>query len=108
MTSCFEDGFERINEALQEVKVIIFRIPQDPLELVQTNWSTQLCHALECYNVTAEGDSKDPININIPEVEGHREVEGLQVENPDITAPLKTKQVNIGTKEEPKFAKIED
>lgn len=54
MTFSFEDGFESIDEALQEVKAMIFRIPQDPLELVQPYWSTQLCHALECYNMTAE------------------------------------------------------
>lgn len=31
----FEDGFDCIDEALQEVKETIFRIPQDPLDLVQ-------------------------------------------------------------------------
>jgi len=35
MTFSFEDGFKRIDEALQEVKATIFRIPQGPLELVQ-------------------------------------------------------------------------
>lgn len=35
MTFSFEDGFKRIDEDLYEVKVVIFRIPQDPLELVQ-------------------------------------------------------------------------
>lgn len=54
-----------------------------------------------------EGEDEDPRNINIPEVKDHREVEGLQIENSDITAPLKTRQVNIGTKAEPKFVKIE-
>jgi len=58
--------------------------------------------------VTAEGADEDLRNINIPEAEGHREVEGPPIENPDITVPLKTKQVNIGTKVEPNFAKIED
>ena len=32
----------------------------------------------------------------------------LQNENPDITMPLKMKQVNIGTKEEPKYATLGD
>lgn len=74
MTFSFEDGFERIDEALQEVKAVIFRISQDPLELVHLEWSTQLCHALECYNVTAEGEDKDPRNINILDAKGHRAV----------------------------------
>jgi len=104
----FEDGFESIDEALQEVKAAIFRIPQDPLELIQPDWSTQLRHALECYNMTAKGEDEDPRNINIPEVEGHREVEGLQIENPYITMPLKTNQINIGIEAELKFMKIGD
>eukprot|EP00253_Pinus_taeda_P035509 PITA_35509 len=70
--------------------------------------TTQLCHALECYNVTTEEEDEDPRNINILEIEGHHEVEGPQIGNPDITTPLKTRQVNIGTEAEPKFAKIGD
>jgi len=58
--------------------------------------------------MTAKGEDDDPRNINIPEVEEYRKVDGLKIENPDITTPLKTKQVNIGTKEESKFAKIGD
>lgn len=104
----FEDGFESIDEALQEVKATILRIPHDPLELIQQDWSTQLRHALECYNMTVEEEDEDPRNINIPEAKGHRKVEGLQMENHNITAPLKTKQVNIGTKVKLKFAKIGD
>ena len=76
--------------------------------MVQPDWSTQLCHALECYNMTTEGEDEDPKNINIPEAEGDRKVEGLQIENLDITMSLKTRQVNIGTKAELNFAKIVD
>ena len=108
MTFSFEDGFKRIDEALQEVKAVIFRIPQDSLDLIQPDLTTQLCHALECYNVTTEEEDEDPRNINILEVEGHHEVVGPQIENPDITTPLKTRQVNIGTEAEPKFVKIGD
>lgn len=35
MTFSFEDGFDNIDEALQEVKATIFKIPQDPLNLIQ-------------------------------------------------------------------------
>lgn len=104
----FEDVFESIDEALQEGKTTIFIIPRDPLELIQPNWSTQRCHALECYNVTIEGDDEDPRNINIPEAEDHHEFEGPPIENPDITMPLKTRQVNIGMEVEPKFPKSGD
>ena len=62
---------------------MIFRIPQDPLDLIQPDWTTQLSHMLECYNVTMEEEDEDPRKINIPYTEGHRKVEGLQLENPD-------------------------
>ena len=76
MTFKFEDGFECINEALQEVTETILGIPHDPLDLIQSDWTTQLCHALECYNVTFEEEEEDPRIINIPEAEAHHEVEG--------------------------------
>ena len=40
MTFSFEEGFDCIDEALQEVKAMIFRIPQDPLDLIQPDWTT--------------------------------------------------------------------
>jgi len=35
--------------------------------------------------VTVEEEDKDPRKVNIPETEGHREVEGSQIKYPDIT-----------------------
>lgn len=55
-----------------------------------------------------EGEDEDPQNINIPKVEGHHEGEVLHIENLDITVPLKTRKVNIGTDMKPKFVKIGD
>ncbi len=55
----FEHGFDCIDEALQEVKAVIFRIPHDHLDLVQPDWTTQLSHALEWHNVTAEEEDED-------------------------------------------------
>jgi len=40
MKFSFEDGFDCIDEALQEVKASIFRIPLDPLDLIQPDWIT--------------------------------------------------------------------
>lgn len=108
MTFSFEDGFKSINGELQEVKVAILRTPQDPLELIRLDWSTQLHHALECYNVTVERDDEDQRKINISKVECHHEFEGPQIQNPDITAPLKTRQVNIGIEVELKILDIGD
>ena len=67
-----------------------------------------MCRALECYNVTVEAEDEDPQKIKIPETKGHCEVQGPHIENPDITASGKTKQVNIGMEVEPKFVKIGD
>ena len=75
MTFSFEDRFDYIEEALQEVKAAVFRIPQDPLDLIQPEWATQLSHALEFYNVTVEEEDEDLGKINIPETKGHRELE---------------------------------
>lgn len=66
LTFVFEDGFASNNETLQKIKASIFRIPQELMEWVKPYWSTQLCHALECYNVTAKEEDDDPRNINIP------------------------------------------
>lgn len=106
LTFSFKDGFARIDEALHEIKEIIFITLPEPMQWAQLDWSTLLCHALECYNVTVEEEDEYPRNINIPDVEGHRKVEGPQIENPDITTSLKTEQVNIGTEAELKCANI--
>lgn len=66
----FEYGFKIIDEAPQEVKASIFKILQEPLELIQPDWSTQLRHALECYNVVVEGEDEHLRNINIPKNRG--------------------------------------
>ena len=58
--------------------------------------------------MTSEGENEDTRNIDISKAKCHREVEGLQIENLDITVPLKTKQVHIGIEAEPKLTKIGD
>jgi len=108
MMFSFEDRFESINEALQEVKIEIFKILRDSLDLIQPYWTTHLSHMLECYNVTVEEEDEDSRNINILETEGHRDIEGPQLENSNITKPLKTRQVKIGTEAKSKFANIWD
>jgi len=35
LTFSFEDGFTSIDEALQEIKVVIFRMPTEPWEWTQ-------------------------------------------------------------------------
>jgi len=56
--------------------------------------------------VTVNREENDLRNINSPKVEGHHDVEGPRIENPNITASLKTKQVNIRMEEKLKFEKL--
>lgn len=63
---------------------------------------------LECYNVSTREEDEDLQKINIPKTEGHCEVQGPQIENPDISVPVKTKRVNIGMEAEPKFVTLSD
>ena len=60
LTFRFEDGFESIDEALQEIKATIFRTPKETIEWAQPDWSAQLRYALECYNVTIEEEEEYP------------------------------------------------
>lgn len=56
----FEDGFQCIDEALLLIKDAIFKMPEELVAWIQPNWSTQLRHALECYNVVADEGEEDP------------------------------------------------
>lgn len=78
------------------------------MEVLQPEWTTQLSCVLECYNVNIEEDDEDPWKNKIPESEGCHEVQRPLIEDPDITAPLKQKQVNIGTEAEPKYSTLGD
>lgn len=69
---------------------------------------TQLSYALECYNVNIEEDDEDPCKVNIPETKGYHKIQGPLIEDPDITMPVKMKQVNIGTEAKPKYAMLDD
>ena len=73
----------------------------------QPDWKEQEANAVECYNLAIDEDD-DPRNINILESEGHYEVHGPAVEAPEVTHPLKTQIVNIGSEEKPKYAIIGD
>lgn len=56
--------------------------------------------------MTIKESEEDPRNTGIPESKGQCKIVGPKVEVPDISKPLKTKQVNIGSKVQPKFTNI--
>lgn len=74
LTFSFEDGFQCIDDALQEIRVTFFQTPSEPMNCVQPDWNAQLQHTLECYNTIAEEGKEDPCNINILESKGKHEV----------------------------------
>ena len=73
----------------------------------QPDWKEQEANVIECYNLAIDEDD-DLRNINIPKSEGYCEVHGPAVEAPKVTHPLKTRKVNIGSEEIPKYATIGD
>ena len=73
----------------------------------QPHWKAQEANAVECYNPAIDEDD-DPRNIDITQSEGHCEVHEPAIEAPEVTQPLKTRTVNIGSEEQPKYATIGD
>ena len=54
---------------------------------------------LSCYHVEEEGPDEDDLhNIQIRDIEGERELEGLSLELEEFDAPIKFNKVNIRTK----------
>jgi len=105
----FEDQWmDTVDNALQLVKAVIFKIPLELEEIMQPDWSQQLNQALERYDVRVEYNEDDRRNINIMETKGIREVNGLEIEDLDITTLLKTKQINIKIEEESMYAMLGD
>jgi len=104
LTFNFTDDYPHFNLALQTIKKRIFE-NATPLTWQHLDWIAQIENALECYNLTTK-EEEYPCNINITELERYCEVTRPKPEILDITKPLKTKKVNIGSEKEPKFVTI--
>ena len=81
LTFAFESEHPSVAQALDIIKIKIFEDCTISVQ-AQPEWAIQLEDALECYNFAAELDNEDkhededPRNINIPESEGTRDVDG--------------------------------
>jgi hypothetical protein len=82
-------------------------VPSLPLEQEEDEWTAPLQKLHGCYNINANEDD-DLRKVNIVEIEGERDVEGIGVELPFIGKSIKIKKVNIGTEETPKLANVGD
>ena len=60
------------------------------------------------HNMTIEECDKDPRNFLISKSKGEHAVAGPLLQTVGVTKPMKLREVNIGTKKQPKLAKIGD
>ena len=102
----FSDEHPIVDVALQTIKEKIFvDIPNE--EAIFHQCGTTIQQWMACYNLTEDLDD-DPTSINIPELEGTREVEGSGISSDQFLEPLKIKKVNTGSPKNPKFSNIGD
>ena len=62
---------------------------------------------MTCYNLSGDPED-DSTNINIPESEGSRAVEGSEISSEQFIKQLKIKKFNTELEENPKFSNIGD
>ena len=84
------------------------KIIEEPLPIcTEPDWTMQIENTKECYNFTIDED-ENPQDINIPEFEGSHTVVGPPLECPEVTAKLRSKEINIELEAELKLASIRD
>jgi len=65
------------------------------------DWTQFTEQSMECYKLEeSKSEDMEPREVHIPEIEGEREVVGLEI-SCSFSEPLKTVKVNIGTEEVP-------
>jgi hypothetical protein len=94
VTFTFEHESPLLDATLQAIRTKIF-LEEGPMEVVpmcSAHRASMIVHELlECYNVAKEEqDEEDPRNIQVPETEGERAVEGPELESVVYAQPLKT------------------
>ena len=96
LTFSTKEVFPALDTAIRLIHTKVF----DDQEVVEyrPDWKIQEAHAVECYNLAIDEDD-DPCNVAIPESEGYCEVHGPAIEAPEVTQPLKTRTINIGSEE---------
>jgi hypothetical protein len=93
VTFTFEHESPLTDATLQAIITNIF-LEEGPMEVVpvcSAHIATMNFHELlECYNVAKEEhDEEDPINVELPETEGERGVEGTNIESLAYTQLIK-------------------
>jgi hypothetical protein len=107
-TFLFEIQYPSVGPALHIVRQKVFEEASSlPMKQEEDEWTTPLQKLQSYYNINVDDDD-DPRKVNITEIEGQRNVEGLGVELPFIGHPIKIKKVNIGIEETLKLANVGD
>ena len=107
-TFSFADAYHNVHNELQIIWDVVLKLvsvtyPMDP------HVHCHMQSMMEWYNRSGEPEDDDELwNINIPETEGSRDVVALDIAIDPMSQPLKIRKVNIGTKENPKFASVGD
>jgi hypothetical protein len=112
VTFSFEVESPLVDASLQVIRSNIFMeddhmgmIPQ----AVHVEASATVREMLACYNIIeADQDEEDPRNVQVPETEGERAVEGPELKTDVYVKPLRVCKVNIGMTKNPKFVNIGD
>lgn len=96
-----------VETALQLIKEKLFEGVEESEDYLP-DWALYAKQAMEFYKIEETKSKEDePREVHIPEVEGERVVEGLEI-SLDYSKPLKTVKVNIGTTKVPNFSFIGD
>lgn len=85
----FEDNCSHIDTNLNIVKKKMFE--NEAPVIWKPYWVAHIQNVMEFYNLTAE-EYEDSRNIDIKDLEGHRELNGPEIEMPDIMNPLKMRK----------------
>ena len=105
-TFSFKNENPFIHNALQDIHDKVLEIA--PVDLPRGSQMTLTPKVMiKCYKVSKEPNNEDDLGVfDIVESEGRHDIEALEMSSVKFKKPLKIKEVNIGTKEEPKFASI--
>jgi hypothetical protein len=108
----FEHESPLTDVSLKDIRTNIF-LEEGPIVVVpmcSVHIASTIVHKLlECYNVVKEEqDEEDTRDIPLPKTKGENAIEEPYIEKVVYAQPLKMWKVNIGTKENPKFAQIGD
>lgn len=106
----FEAETPTVDNALQ---VVMRRIWSDPVAENEVEEEEAMKQDLACYKLAIEGndaesDDEELRHLEIIEAEGEIGVQGLELQSPDVTQPVKVMKVNIGSEEKPRFANVRD